>query len=402
MSDCLTDCLAGGFRWTDIDYEDDLFMHLHHDDCLDVLFLPVPDGHAPLFEQVDAFLHHTDAYVARGKRVVVHCQAGVGRTAVFLAAYLMHKHDLAPDAAISMLRHVRPQSMQLSDDYFDDPFVLRHGASFSRNLMQESFVECYYEYMTSSGVSSTAPTSPTPSASPDIPLSLAPRVNNTNNSSHKTTSLCGMDSCPHDISKMNMACISASSTMSAIAEEADASADSASESDLATCASGSTIDCRSSFTKHSSRSNSSVSISRGPAATHCGSQRGRDAAQRSLRRVFSSSSSVASSLSSIDTLHLSFDGLDDLDDLQESANSGEDEDASESVDTDNANHTDAAGHPLSAASAKDHSDSDKSHVDARLMPLSTQPSTPPASSRSLCFACRGVVSFGPYRITPMA
>lgn len=49
---------------------------------------------------------------ASGKRVLVHCAAGQGRTGTVLAAYLMLTEGIPPEEAIARVRSVRPGSIE--------------------------------------------------------------------------------------------------------------------------------------------------------------------------------------------------------------------------------------------------------------------------------------------------
>src|SRR5207244_9548749 len=55
------------------------------------------------FDQVDEFVAFVDSKIAEGKKVLVHCYAGRGRTGTMLAAYLIHQ-GMSSDAAVREIR----------------------------------------------------------------------------------------------------------------------------------------------------------------------------------------------------------------------------------------------------------------------------------------------------------
>lgn len=78
---------------------------------LRTVHIPVPDLSAPTFQQLDQCLAQLEDVRAAGERVVVHCRAGLGRTGTVVACYLVSK-GLAPDAAVTAIRQIRPGSIE--------------------------------------------------------------------------------------------------------------------------------------------------------------------------------------------------------------------------------------------------------------------------------------------------
>ncbi|WP_298819438.1 dual specificity protein phosphatase family protein [Chloroflexus sp.] len=72
------------------------------------LRLLVPDFHPPTIEQLDEGVHFIAQAISDGLPVFVHCHAGVGRAPLMAAAYLMARHGLEHQAALTTLRLARP------------------------------------------------------------------------------------------------------------------------------------------------------------------------------------------------------------------------------------------------------------------------------------------------------
>ncbi|EKM76732.1 hypothetical protein AGABI1DRAFT_131026 [Agaricus bisporus var. burnettii JB137-S8] len=53
-------------------------------------------------------IHFIQAELGKGRGVLVHCQAGVSRSATVVAAYLMYSKDMDPEGALKVIRQARP------------------------------------------------------------------------------------------------------------------------------------------------------------------------------------------------------------------------------------------------------------------------------------------------------
>lgn len=73
--------------------------------------IPVRDFESPTIEQIEKFLEFSRKRTNAGKRIVVHCDAGIGRTGTMLACYLVDKGH-SPVKAIEEVRKKRPGSIE--------------------------------------------------------------------------------------------------------------------------------------------------------------------------------------------------------------------------------------------------------------------------------------------------
>jgi len=70
----------------------------------DVYYIAIPDEEAPSLEELEKALAWVADCINSGKKVLVHCRFGIGRTGTFVTAYLMNMgHSLK--AAIRKIKH---------------------------------------------------------------------------------------------------------------------------------------------------------------------------------------------------------------------------------------------------------------------------------------------------------
>ncbi|MFL5241201.1 MAG: dual specificity protein phosphatase family protein [Gemmataceae bacterium] len=79
-----------------------------------VFHVPMIDMEAPTLDQLDRAVSAINRAIEQQMGVAVHCGAGLGRTGVVLAAYLVKK-GLSPQNAISRVRRLRPGSIETDE-----------------------------------------------------------------------------------------------------------------------------------------------------------------------------------------------------------------------------------------------------------------------------------------------
>jgi len=79
----------------------------------DYKFVYVKDYGVPSLEVLDNIVDYINIKITKEKKtLVVHCEAGKGRTGTILAAYLLKQDNISSQDAIKKIRTLRPGSIQ--------------------------------------------------------------------------------------------------------------------------------------------------------------------------------------------------------------------------------------------------------------------------------------------------
>jgi uncharacterized protein (DUF952 family)/protein-tyrosine phosphatase len=92
---------------------------------IDVLHAPVKDFSAPPFGTWDEVLRQTEAYIQVGRKISIHCHAGIGRTGMFCACLAQDLLGLSPKESIQWIRQFIPSAIESE---YQIQFVEAYGA----------------------------------------------------------------------------------------------------------------------------------------------------------------------------------------------------------------------------------------------------------------------------------
>ncbi|WP_055281896.1 dual specificity protein phosphatase family protein [Thermococcus sp. EP1] len=98
-------------------YEHELYYTLEEwtNHRLDVLYSPIEDFTAPSLEELLDILGWIEERVKKGKKILIHCFGGSGRSGSVAVAYLMYLYGLSLREALLRVRSLKPSAVETEE-----------------------------------------------------------------------------------------------------------------------------------------------------------------------------------------------------------------------------------------------------------------------------------------------
>ncbi|MCA6214788.1 protein tyrosine phosphatase [Thermococcus bergensis] len=82
---------------------------------VEVLHAPIEDFTAPSLEELLEIVEWIEERARKGKKVLVHCLGGSGRSGTVVTAYLMYAHGLPLRDALAKVRSLKPSAVETEE-----------------------------------------------------------------------------------------------------------------------------------------------------------------------------------------------------------------------------------------------------------------------------------------------
>ncbi len=109
---------------------------IEKDSGFDVFYLPVDDDSVPAMEEMERALEWLDEAVFLGKKILVHCRLGLGRTGTFINSYLLRK-GFGLKQAQRRLKHIK----STPSSYYQWDLLRKYERSNKRLTVREPSIE---------------------------------------------------------------------------------------------------------------------------------------------------------------------------------------------------------------------------------------------------------------------
>jgi len=153
------------------------FCDLHEieeDSGFEVFFLPIPDESAPDMAEMEKALQWLDEAIYLGKKVLIHCRHGIGRTGTFVTGYLLRR-GMGMKMAEKTLKGIRANPTNFRQWWMlrkygkiSGTLTIREPSLINRNIVDLGNFFTEYEELVNTVEESIAQTDPGPHCGVEI------------------------------------------------------------------------------------------------------------------------------------------------------------------------------------------------------------------------------------------
>ncbi|MCO6040795.1 protein-tyrosine phosphatase family protein [Thermococcus alcaliphilus] len=82
---------------------------------IEVLYAPIEDFTAPSLKELLKIVEWIEKKIKEGKKVLIHCLGGSGRSGTVVTAYLMYAHGFSLREALAKVRSLKPSAVETQE-----------------------------------------------------------------------------------------------------------------------------------------------------------------------------------------------------------------------------------------------------------------------------------------------